>query len=39
MHPIQTLTGTPDRPWLATTTQSGADRLAWGWGRGKPVKG
>jgi hypothetical protein len=21
-----------------TTNQSGADRLAWGWGRGKPVQ-
>ncbi len=39
MYSIQTLTGTTDRPWLATTNQSGADRLAWGWGRGKPVKG
>jgi endoglucanase len=39
MYSIQTLTGTADRPWLATTNQSGADRLAWGWGRGKPVKG
>ncbi|WP_369034816.1 MULTISPECIES: glycoside hydrolase family 5 protein [Streptomyces] len=39
MYSIQTLTGTTDRPWLATTNQSGADRLAWGWGRGKPVQG
>jgi endoglucanase len=39
MYSIQTLTGTTDRPWLATTNQSGADRLAWGWGRGRPVKG
>ncbi|MFI2205562.1 cellulase family glycosylhydrolase [Streptomyces sp. NPDC020192] len=36
-YSIQTLTGTTARPWLATTNQSGADRLAWGWGRGRPV--
>jgi hypothetical protein len=39
MYSIQKLVGDPNRPWLATTNQSGADRLAWGWGRGKPVKG
>ncbi|MHC3467972.1 glycoside hydrolase family 5 protein [Streptomyces sp. 7R007] len=37
-YSLQKLTGTADRPWLATTNQSGADRLAWGWGRGKPVQ-
>ncbi|MFJ4790195.1 glycoside hydrolase family 5 protein [Streptomyces sp. NPDC088794] len=37
-YSIQTLTGPVARPWLATTNQSGADRLAWAWGRGKPVK-
>ncbi|GAA5700884.1 cellulase [Streptomyces avermitilis] len=37
-YSLQTLTGDPARPWLATTNQSGADRLAWGWGRGKPVR-
>ena len=26
-----------DRPWLATTNQSGADRLAWAWGRSEAV--
>ncbi|MEV0092780.1 cellulase family glycosylhydrolase [Streptomyces sp. NPDC050738] len=36
-YSLQTLTGDPDRPWLATTNQSGADRLAWAWGRGRPV--
>ncbi|WEO93466.1 cellulase family glycosylhydrolase [Streptomyces sp. FXJ1.172] len=36
-YSIQTLTGTTARPWLATTNRSGADRLAWAWGRGKPV--
>ncbi|NEC89314.1 glycoside hydrolase family 5 protein [Streptomyces sp. SID12501] len=39
MYSIQKLVGDPNRPWLATTNQSGADRLAWGWGRGRPVKG
>ncbi|WUW89789.1 glycoside hydrolase family 5 protein [Streptomyces sp. NBC_01451] len=39
MYSIQKLTGTTDRPWLVTTNQSGADRLAWGWGRGRPVTG
>ncbi|WP_203689195.1 cellulase family glycosylhydrolase [Streptomyces sp. SID12488] len=39
MYSVQKLVGDPNRPWLATTNQSGADRLAWGWGRGKPVKG
>lgn len=38
IYSMQKLTGTTDRPWLETTNQSGADRLAWGWGRGKPVK-
>ncbi|MEV0633883.1 cellulase family glycosylhydrolase [Streptomyces sp. NPDC050619] len=37
-YSLQTLTGDPARPWLATTNQSGADRLAWAWGRGKPVQ-
>jgi endoglucanase len=37
-YTLQTLTGDPARPGLATTNQSGADRLAWGWGRGKPVQ-
>ncbi|MGW3569846.1 glycoside hydrolase family 5 protein [Streptomyces sp. NPDC000941] len=37
-YTLQTLTGDPARPSLATTNQSGADRLAWGWGRGKPVR-
>jgi hypothetical protein len=37
-YSLQTLTGDPSRPWLATTNQSGADRLAWAWGRGKPVQ-
>ncbi|TPQ15486.1 glycoside hydrolase family 5 protein [Streptomyces sporangiiformans] len=37
-YSLQTLIGDPARPWLATTNQSGADRLAWGWGRGKPVQ-
>lgn len=37
-YSIQTLIGDAARPWLATTNQSGADRLAWAWGRGKPVK-
>jgi hypothetical protein len=38
-YSIETLTGSPALPWLATTNPSGADRLAWGWGRGKPVAG
>ncbi|AYN43089.1 cellulase [Streptomyces dangxiongensis] len=38
-YSMEELTGAPDRPWLATTNRSGADRLAWGWGRGKPVRG
>lgn len=37
-YSMQTLIGDPARPWLATTNQSGADRLAWAWGRGKPVQ-
>ncbi|WP_030669329.1 glycoside hydrolase family 5 protein [Streptomyces cellulosae] len=37
-YSMQTLVGDPARPWLATTNQSGADRLAWAWGRGKPVQ-
>ncbi|MFJ3670703.1 glycoside hydrolase family 5 protein [Streptomyces sp. NPDC090106] len=36
-YSLQTLTGDPAKPWLATTNQSGADRLAWAWGRGRPV--
>ncbi|MDV9172598.1 cellulase family glycosylhydrolase [Streptomyces sp. W16] len=37
-YSIQKLIGDAARPWLATTNQSGADRLAWAWGRGRPVK-
>ena len=37
-YSIQKLIGDAARPWLVTTNQSGADRLAWAWGRGKPVK-
>nr|WSY49112.1 glycoside hydrolase family 5 protein [Streptomyces sp. NBC_00886] len=37
-YSIQQLIGDAARPWLATTNQSGADRLAWAWGRGRPVK-
>ena len=37
-YSMQKLIGDAARPWLATTNQSGADRLAWGWGRGKPVQ-
>ena len=37
-YSIQKLTGDAARPWLVTTNQSGADRLAWAWGRGKPVQ-
>lgn len=37
-YSLQTLTGDPARPWPATTNRSGADRLAWAWGRGKPVR-
>ncbi|MFE9452149.1 glycoside hydrolase family 5 protein [Streptomyces sp. NPDC006739] len=37
-YSIQKLTGDTARPWLTTTNQSGADRLAWGWGRGRPVR-
>ncbi|WP_405875693.1 glycoside hydrolase family 5 protein [Streptomyces sp. NBC_00005] len=37
-YSIQKLIGDAARPWLATTNQSGADRLAWAWGRGKPVQ-
>ncbi|MFJ8331888.1 cellulase family glycosylhydrolase [Streptomyces sp. NPDC094437] len=36
-YSLQKLIGDATRPWLATTNQSGADRLAWAWGRGKPV--
>ncbi|MFK0150547.1 glycoside hydrolase family 5 protein [Streptomyces sp. NPDC090493] len=38
-YSIQKLVGDASRPWLATTNQSGADRLAWAWGRGRPVNG
>lgn len=38
-YSLQTLTGDPASPWLATTNASGADRLAWAWGRGEPVAG
>ncbi|MER5372061.1 cellulase family glycosylhydrolase [Streptomyces sp. NPDC002553] len=37
IYSIQKLVGPPSRPWLETTNQSGADRLAWAWGGGKPV--
>ncbi|MBK6010390.1 glycoside hydrolase family 5 protein [Streptomyces sp. MBT53] len=37
-YSIQKLIGDAARPWLETTNQSGADRLAWAWGRGRPVK-
>ncbi|MGX9883025.1 glycoside hydrolase family 5 protein [Streptomyces sp. NPDC002276] len=37
-YSIQKLVGDAARPWLETTNQSGADRLAWAWGRGRPVK-
>ncbi|MFI1212239.1 glycoside hydrolase family 5 protein [Streptomyces sp. NPDC020802] len=37
-YSLQTLVGDPARPRLVTTNQSGADRLAWAWGRGKPVR-
>ncbi|MEV5613236.1 cellulase family glycosylhydrolase [Streptomyces sp. NPDC052225] len=36
-YSIQELTGPVNHPWLATTNRSGADRLAWGWGRGSAV--
>jgi hypothetical protein len=36
-YSMETLIGTTARPWLATTNASGADRLAWAWGLGKPV--
>ncbi|WP_030321737.1 glycoside hydrolase family 5 protein [Streptomyces sp. NRRL B-3229] len=39
IYSIQKLVGPAARPWLETTNRSGADRLAWGWGRGKPVQG
>ncbi|MEU9346898.1 cellulase family glycosylhydrolase [Streptomyces sp. NPDC048278] len=38
-YSIQKLVGDASRPWLATTNQSGADRLAWAWGRGRPIDG
>ncbi|GAA2475851.1 glycoside hydrolase family 5 protein [Streptomyces longisporus] len=38
IYSIQKLVGDASRPWLATTNQSGADRLAWAWGRGRPVQ-
>ncbi|PWI13680.1 cellulase [Streptomyces sp. Act143] len=37
IYSIQELTGDPAKPWLRTTNQSGADRLAWAWQRGTPV--
>jgi hypothetical protein len=39
IYSVQKLVGPANHPWLQTTNQSGADRLAWAWGRGKPVKG
>ncbi|MFF7949552.1 glycoside hydrolase family 5 protein [Streptomyces griseorubiginosus] len=39
IYSIQKLVGPAARPWLETTNRSGVDRLAWGWGRGKPVQG
>ncbi|MER6417949.1 cellulase family glycosylhydrolase [Streptomyces sp. NPDC001137] len=38
IYSMQKLVGDASRPWLATTNQSGADRLAWAWGRGRPVQ-
>ncbi|MEU6551523.1 cellulase family glycosylhydrolase [Streptomyces sp. NPDC046915] len=38
IYSMQKLVGDASRPWLETTNQTGADRLAWSWGRGKPVK-
>jgi hypothetical protein len=38
IYSMQKLTGPTNRPWLETTNQSGADRLAWAWGRGRPVQ-
>ncbi|WP_329332358.1 glycoside hydrolase family 5 protein [Streptomyces sp. NBC_00663] len=37
IYSIQELTGDLAKPSLKTTNQSGADRLAWAWQRGKPV--
>jgi hypothetical protein len=37
-YSLQTLVGDPARPSLVTTNRSGADRLAWAWGRGGPVR-
>ncbi|MEU1510796.1 cellulase family glycosylhydrolase [Streptomyces sp. NPDC005811] len=39
IYSVQKLVGPVNRPWLETTNQSGADRLAWAWGRGRPVQG
>ncbi|MEV6010979.1 cellulase family glycosylhydrolase [Streptomyces sp. NPDC051976] len=36
-YSLESLTGSPDAPWLTTNNPSGADRLAWAWGRGKPA--
>ncbi|MEU2924412.1 cellulase family glycosylhydrolase [Streptomyces sp. NPDC007251] len=36
-YSIQTLTGSGTRLGLATTNASGADRLAWAWGKGHPA--
>ncbi|MGW3117619.1 glycoside hydrolase family 5 protein [Streptomyces sp. NPDC001107] len=38
IYSMQKLVGDASRPWLETTNQSGADRLAWAWGRGRPVQ-
>jgi hypothetical protein len=38
-YTMQELTGSGTHLGLRTTNQSGADRLAWGWGRGKPAQG
>jgi endoglucanase len=38
-YTMETLTGSGSHLGLTTTNQSGADRLAWGWGRGKPAQG
>lgn len=32
-YSMETLIGTSANPWLKTTNSSGADRLAWAWGR------
>lgn len=36
-YTMEALTGSGTRLFLETTNQTGADRLAWGWGRGRPA--